>query len=36
MEPPSVYIEIRQSTLKALKGEMGLELPLERTPGGVV
>jgi Tfp pilus assembly PilM family ATPase len=34
MESPCVYIEIRQSSLKALKGEKGLELPLERTPGG--
>jgi Tfp pilus assembly PilM family ATPase len=34
MEPPCVYIEIRQNSLKALKGEKGLELPLERGPGG--
>jgi Tfp pilus assembly PilM family ATPase len=34
MEPPSVYIEIRQSSLKALKSEAGLELPLERNPSG--
>jgi len=34
MDPPSVYIEIRQSSLKALKSEAGLELPLERTPDG--
>ena len=34
MDSPCVYIEIRQSSLKALKGEAGLELPLERAPGG--
>ena len=34
MDPPCVYIEIRQSSLKALKGEKGLELPLERAPSG--
>ena len=34
MDPPCVYIEIRQSSLKALKGETGLELPLERAPSG--
>jgi Tfp pilus assembly PilM family ATPase len=34
MDTPCVYIEIRQSSLKALKGETGLELPLERAPGG--
>ena len=34
MESAVVYIEIRQSSLKALKGEEGLELPLERTPSG--
>jgi Tfp pilus assembly PilM family ATPase len=34
MEPPCVYIEIRHNSLKALKGEKGLELPLERAPGG--
>jgi Tfp pilus assembly PilM family ATPase len=34
MEPPSVYIEIRQCSLKALKSEAGLELPLERNPSG--
>jgi hypothetical protein len=34
MDPPCVYIEIRQSSLKALKGETGLELPLERAPAG--
>ena len=34
MDPPCVYIEIRQSSLKALKGEKGLELPLERAPNG--
>jgi Tfp pilus assembly PilM family ATPase len=36
MEPPCVYIEIRQSSLKALTGEKGLELALERTPSGVL
>jgi len=30
--PPCVYLEIRQNSLKALKGEAGLELPLERAP----
>src|ERR1022692_3967122 len=34
MDSPCVYIEIRQSSLKALRGEAGLELPLERTPSG--
>jgi Tfp pilus assembly PilM family ATPase len=34
MDSPHVYIEIRQSSLKALRGEAGLELPLERTPSG--
>ena len=34
MDPPWVYIEIRQNSLKALKGEKGLELPLERAPAG--
>jgi Tfp pilus assembly PilM family ATPase len=34
MDPPCVYVEIRQSSLKALKSEAGLELPLERTPSG--
>ena len=34
MDPPCVYIEIRQSSLKALKGEKGLELPLDRAPSG--
>ena len=32
--PPCVFLEIGQSSLKALKGEEGLELPLERTPSG--
>ena len=34
MDSAHVYIEIRQSSLKALRGEAGLELPLERTPSG--
>ena len=34
MNSPSVFIEIRQSSLKALKSEAGLELPLERNPDG--
>ena len=34
MDTPCVYIEIRQSSLKALRGEKGLELPLERAPSG--
>ena len=34
MDSPHVYIEIRQSSLKALRGEAGLELPLERAPSG--
>jgi len=34
MEPPCVYIELRQNSLKALKGEKGLELPLERGLSG--
>jgi len=34
MDPHCVYIEIRQSSLKALKGDKGLELPLERAPSG--
>ena len=32
--PPCVYLEIRQSSLKALKGDEGLEMPLERAPSG--
>ncbi len=34
LSPPAVYLEFRQSSLKALRGEEGLELPLERTPSG--
>jgi len=34
MGPPSVFLEIGQSSLKALKGEEGLELALERMPSG--
>src|ERR1035437_8434559 len=34
MDSPHVYIEIRQSSLKAFRGEAGLELPLGRTPSG--
>src|SRR5437867_3084576 len=30
----TVYLEIGQSSLKALSGEEGLELPLERQPNG--
>jgi Tfp pilus assembly PilM family ATPase/Tfp pilus assembly protein PilN len=34
MSSASVYLELGQSSLKALKGEAGLELPLERLPNG--
>ena len=34
MEAPTVYLEIRHSSLKALRGETTLELPLERTTTG--
>ena len=34
MNSACVYLEIGQSSLKALKGEAGLELPLERLPDG--
>src|SRR5207302_10585372 len=34
MNSPCVYLEIGQSSLKALNGEDGLELPLERLPSG--
>ena len=34
MDPPCVFLEIGQSSLKALKAEEGLELALERTPSG--
>ena len=34
MNSASVYLEIGQSSLKALKGGAGLELPLERRPNG--
>ncbi len=32
----AVYIEIGQTSLKALNGEAGLEMPLERLPNGVL
>jgi hypothetical protein len=34
MNSPGIYIEISPGTLKALNGEAGLELPLERLPNG--
>ncbi len=34
MQSPSVYLDIGQSSLKALDGEAGLELALERLPNG--
>ena len=34
LSPPAAYLEFRQSSLKALRGREGLELPLERTAGG--
>ena len=32
--PPCVFLEFGQSSLKALRGEAGLELALERMPSG--
>ena len=34
MNSTCAYLEIGQSSLKALRGEAGLELPLERLPNG--
>jgi hypothetical protein len=34
MNSPGIYIEISQTTLKALHGETGLEVPLERASNG--
>ncbi len=34
MNSPGIYIEISQGLLKALKGDDGLELPLDRSPNG--
>ena len=34
MNPPAIYIEISQTTLKALKNGDGFELPLEREANG--
>ena len=34
--PPNLYIEIDQSSLKVLDGEEGLELPLERQDNGLL
>ncbi|PYI88443.1 MAG: hypothetical protein DME26_03565, partial [Verrucomicrobia bacterium] len=34
INPPSVYIEIGQSSLKVLQGEASLELPLDRLENG--
>jgi Tfp pilus assembly PilM family ATPase len=36
MRPPSLYLEIGQSSFKALLGDAGLELPLERQENGRV
>ena len=34
MNPPSLYIEIGQSSVKILAGDDGIELPLERQANG--
>ena len=34
INPASVFVEIGQSSLKALDGDAGLELPLERAENG--
>lgn len=36
MNSPAIYIEINSTVLRALQGETGIEIPLERTPAGAL